>query len=166
MQCLATTVIADMTPEQRLEELGLSLPSAREGIGNYAPWAKTGNLVMTSGQFPWRGETLAYTGQIGAEHDEDAGYQSARLSALNAIAQLRSAAGGRLDRVKQIVRLEGHLYCVPGFSRHAQVINGASDLFNAVFPQLPPHSRAVHGAQAMPLGTTTLLYVYAELQPE
>ncbi len=153
-----------MTPEQRLEELGLTLPPAREGIGNYAAWAMTGNLVMTSGQFPWLGETLAFTGQIGAGQDEAAGYQSARLSAVNAIAQLRSAAGGRLDRVKKIVRLEGHLYCVPGFSHHAQVINGASDLFNAVFPDLGQHSRAVHGVQAMPLAATTLLYVYAEIE--
>lgn len=152
-----------MTPEQRLEQLGLTLPPAREGIGNYAAWAVTGNLVMTSGQFPWRGEALAYAGRVGLEQDEAAGYQSARLSALNAIAQLREATGGNLSRVTKIVRLEGHIYCIPGFSRHAEVINGASDLFNAVFPELGPHSRAVHGAQAVPLDTTTLLYVYAEI---
>lgn len=154
-----------MTPEERLAQQGLELPEAKLGIGHYAPWARTGTLVMTSGQFPWHGDQLAYVGRVGREQDEEAGYQSARLSALHAIAQLRDAAGGDLSRISQILRLEGHVYCVDGFSNHAHVIDGASDLFNAVFPDLGKHSRAVHGCLAMPIEATTLLYVYAELKP-
>lgn len=155
-----------MTPEKRLAGLGLELPTAREGIGNYASWSRSGNLIMTSGQFPWLGDRLAYSGQVGEERTEEDGYQSARLSGLHAIAQLQSAAGGNLSRITKIVRLEGHVFCREGFANHAHVINGASDLFNAVFPDLGKHSRAVHGCVAMPLNATTLLYVYAEIQKE
>lgn len=153
-----------MTPEDRIATLGLTLPAAQDGIGNYAAWARTGDLVMTSGQFPWIDGQLAFTGQVGGPRSDEDGYQSARLSALNAIAQLRSAAGGKLERIRKIVRLEGHIFCREGFSNHAHVLNGASDLFNAVFPHLDKHSRAVHGCLAMPIDTTTLLYVYAEVE--
>ena len=94
------------TPEQRLEELGLVLPPPAAAVANYVPWAITGNLIMTSGNLPWRDGKLAYTGKIGRELSGEDGYKCCQLSCLNAIAQLRDAAGD-LSRIKRVVRLEG-----------------------------------------------------------
>jgi hypothetical protein len=76
------------TPEQRLAELGLSLPPPAAAVANYAPWVVTGTLVMTSGNLPWRDGRLAYVGKIGREVSGEDGYLSCQLSCLNAIAQI------------------------------------------------------------------------------
>src|SRR5262245_3381940 len=71
------------TPEQRIADLGLSLPAAAAAVANYAPWVITGNLVMTSGNLPWRDGKLAYVGKIGRELSGEDGYKSCQLSCLN-----------------------------------------------------------------------------------
>ena len=81
------------TPEQRIADLGLSLPPAAGAVANYVPWAITGNLVMTSGNLPWRDGKLAYVGKIGLGISGEDGYKSCQLSCLNAIAQIKQAVG-------------------------------------------------------------------------
>lgn len=72
-----------MTPEERLAELGIELPAAPPAVGAYVPWARTGDLLVTSFQLPWREGELAYTGKLGADLQTEDGYQAARLCALN-----------------------------------------------------------------------------------
>src|SRR5450432_2877709 len=88
------------TPEQRIAQLGLSLPPAAAAVANYVPWVITGNLVMTSGNLPWRDGKLAYVGKIGREISGDDGYKSCQLSCLNALAQIKQAVG-ELAKVKR-----------------------------------------------------------------
>ncbi len=95
--------IDTLLPEERLRALGIELPPAAAAVGDYAPTVTTGNLLMTSGQLPWIAGDLKFKGKIGKELNVEQGYQAFRLSALNAIAQLRAALGS-LNRVKQIVR--------------------------------------------------------------
>ena len=76
---------------------------------------RTGNLVLTSFQLPWRDGDLAYTGLLGEALSAAEGYDAARICALNGIAQLKDAAG-ELDRVTRVVRLEGHVGCSPDFT--------------------------------------------------
>ncbi|MFI9387093.1 RidA family protein [Kutzneria sp. NPDC052558] len=153
-----------MNALQRLSDLGLVLPAAASGLGSYLPWSRTGSVVTTSGQFPWSGVDLAYQGRLGEVISIADGYQAARLCALNAIAQLRDAAGGDLENVARVLRLEGNLLCTPDFVDHAGVLNGASDLINDVFGERGRHSRAVTGVASMPLGSPVLLYVQAEVK--
>ena len=105
-------LIDTLLPEERLRALGIELPPAAAAVGDYAPTVTTGNLLMTSGQLPWIAGDLKFKGKIGKELNVEQGYQAFRLSALNAIAQLRAALGS-LNRVKQIVRLEGTMGCAP-----------------------------------------------------
>ena len=91
-----------MTPEQQIEKMGLTLPEAAGAVVNYVPWAISGNVVMTSGNLPWRDGKLAYVGRIGRELSGEDGYRSCQLSCLNAIAQIRQAAG-ELSKVKRII---------------------------------------------------------------
>ncbi len=102
-----------MTPEDRIARMGLALPQAAGAVANYVPWAISGNVVMTSGNLPWRDGKLAYVGRIGAELSGEDGYKSCQLSCLNAIAQIRQAVG-ELSKVKRIVRLEGTMWVAEG----------------------------------------------------
>jgi enamine deaminase RidA (YjgF/YER057c/UK114 family) len=150
------------TPEQRLKDLGIELPPAPGAAGDYLPYIITGNLLMTSGQLPWINGELKFKGKIGAELNLEQGYQAFRLSALNAIAQVRKALGS-LDRVKQIVRLEGTFGCAPGFTEHPKVLNGASHIVNEVFGPRGLHTRMVQANTEMALDCATLVVLIAEI---
>jgi enamine deaminase RidA (YjgF/YER057c/UK114 family) len=151
-----------MTAEDKLRVLGIALPAAPAAVGAYLPWVRTGNLIVTSGQLPWKDGKLAFTGKLGADLDVDRGYQAARLCAVNAIAQLKAAVGD-LEKVRQIVRLEGYVHSAPGFRDHPRVLNGASDLFNEVFGPRGRHARTALGINEMPLDAAVQLGIWAEV---
>ena len=151
-----------MSPEERLADMGIALPAPPAAVAAYEPWVRTGNLVITSGQLPWRDGVMAYAGKLGVELTDDDGYQAARLCALNAMAQIKAAAG-ELSRVQRIVRLEGYVHAGPGYRGHPQVLNGASELFNEVFGDRGRHCRTALGINEMPLNAAVQLVVWAEL---
>ena len=151
-----------MTAEETLNELGIVLPPAPPAVAAYVPWVRTGSLVMTSGQLPWEDGTMKYAGKIGAELNEQQGYEAARLCAINAISQLKRATGD-LEQIRQIVRIEGNVHAAPGFRSHPQVLNGASDLFNQVFGKRGRHTRTALGTNEMPLNAAVQISVFAEV---
>ncbi|MBT4769515.1 MAG: RidA family protein [Rhodospirillaceae bacterium] len=138
--------------DTRLTELGIELPEAAASAANYVPYVITGNLVFISGQITlWNGE-LMYKGRLGENLTLDDGLASARLCALNLIAQLKAACDGDLDRVSRCVRLGGFVNCTPDFTDHPKVINGASDLMAEIFGEAGKHARAAVGCSSLPLG--------------
>lgn len=151
-----------MNVEERLRSLGLVLPPPPPAVAAYEPWVRSGDWVMTSGQLPWRDGVMAYVGRLGAELDVEQGYLAARLCASNALAQLRAAAGS-LDHVS-LVRVEGFVHCAPGFRGHPQVLNGASELFNAVLGDAGRHARLALGIADMPLGAAVQVMVTARIR--
>ena len=152
-----------MSIEQKLRELNIQLPPPPAAVAAYRPWARTGNLVITSGQLPWKDGKIAFAGRLGEWIGLEEGYQAARQCALNAIAQLKDAVGD-LERVTQIVRLEGYVHCAPGFRGHPDVLNGASHLFSQVFGERDKHSRLALGIAEMPLDAAIQLSVTAEVR--
>ena len=150
-----------MSIETKLEELGITLPEAPAAVAAYQPWIRTGNLIFTSGQLPFRDGQIAYEGKLGAELSQDDGYQAARQCALNAIAQLK-AASGNLDKIQKIVRIEGYVHCADGFRGHPQVLNGASDLIAEIFGEKGKHTRLALGINEMPLNAAVQLAMTAE----
>ena len=151
-----------MTPEEKLTEIGIVLPEPPAAVAAYQPWVRVGGLVFTSGQLPFRDGEIAFVGKLGAEVSVEAGYQAARLCALNAVAQLK-AATGNLAKIQQIVRLEGYVHCAPGFRAHPQVLNGASDLVAEVFGEKGRHTRLALGINEMPLDAVVQLSLIAEV---
>ena len=151
-----------MSVENKLKQLGITLPMAPAAVAAYEPWIRFGNLVVTSGQLPWDGDTLGFAGKLGSELNEEQGYQAARLCAINAIAQLKAAVG-ELELIRRIVRLEGNVHSAPGFRGHPQVLNGASDLFNEAFGDRGRHTRTALGINEMPLDAPVQLSVWAEV---
>lgn len=136
--------------DARLTELKISLPAASVPAANYVPVVIAGNLAFVSGQVPVLQGELKYLGKVGVELTLEQGQQAARLCALNIIAQLKLALGGDLDRVRRCVKVGGFVNCESGFGDQPKVINGASDLFVAIFGDAGRHARFAVGTNALP----------------
>jgi len=135
-----------VTPEDRLAERGLELPKLRHPAGNYRGWMRAGDLLHLSGQ-----GADGHTGRLGADLTVIQGYAAARACALNLLAQARDALGG-LDAVAQVVQVRGFVACTLDFTEQPAVIDGASDLFAAVFGERGTHARTAIGVAALPRG--------------
>lgn len=151
-----------MTPEERLVELGIVLPSPPKAVATYVPWIITGNLIVTSGQLPFRDGTIVFPGRLGTEFTVEEGYAAARICTLNAIAQLKSATVD-LSRIQQIVRLDGMVHSAPGFRGQPAVLNGASELLYQVFGEKGAHTRTAVGISEMPLDAAVQVSIVAEI---
>lgn len=137
--------------ETRLSELGLTLPEAAAPVANYVPFTVVGGLVHISGQVS-RDASGLILGKLGAGTDVEAGAAAARTCALQLISQLKAACGGDLERLVQVVKLNGFVNSAPDFTDQPKVINGASDLMVEVFGDRGRHARSAVGVAALPLG--------------
>ena len=135
----------------RLKQLGFDLPPVSGSGGNYVPTRQTGNLLYISGQISAIGDEITYAGKLGAELAVADGRKAAELCALNLMAQLQSALGGNLDRLRACVRLGGFVNCVPSFDQQSEVMNGASDLMVALFGDRGRHARTSIGVANLPV---------------
>jgi enamine deaminase RidA (YjgF/YER057c/UK114 family) len=135
----------------KLAELSIILPSAKPPVANYVPFAIAGNLLIISGQLPMKDGTLTAAGKLGDAVSLEDGKAAAQQSFLNILAHANAALAGDLDRVVRLVRLGGFVACVPSFTQHPAIINGASDLAVAVFGDAGRHARAAVGVPSLPL---------------
>ena len=139
--------------EQKIESLGIKLPTPPTPAGSYVPAVRTGNLLYISGQIPMEDGKVLFTGKVSDENLETA-QKSARMCAINILAQLKRELGD-LEKVSKIVRISGFVNSVPGFSQHPKVINSASDLFFEIFGEKGKHSRIAVGVASLPLDSMT-----------
>ena len=139
-----------MTIEEKLNQLGVTLPVAPRPVATYVPACLVGDLLFTSGVLPFRDGKLAMAGKLGQELTVDQGYEAAYIAILNALAIVRQELGS-LDRVKQIVRMTGHVASASGFTAQPAVVNGASDFLVKVFGENGRHARLALGAVELPL---------------
>ena len=151
-----------MSPEKRIEELGLTLPRVAAPAGAYVPAVRTGSLVYTAGQVPYVNGELAATGKVGAEIDEDQAKELARICALNALAAIKAEVG-ELSRVTRIVKVVGFVASAPGFLHQPAVLNGASELFGEVFGPAGQHARSAVGVAVLPFDVPVEVEVIAEI---
>jgi enamine deaminase RidA (YjgF/YER057c/UK114 family) len=150
--------------DKRLAELGITLPEAAKPVANYVPWVRTGNLVFISGQGPVEAGKVIYPGCLGAGVTLEEGVKSARLCAINVLAQLKDAVGGDLDRVKRVVKLLGFVNATADFKDHPKVINGASDLMVEVFGDKGRHARSAVASPSLPMGISTEVEAIVEVE--
>lgn len=118
----------------RLEELGIRLPDAPIVKANPAlvPGVAVGTLFFCQGTLGHTNGKFPYLGKVGDKVTVEEAYQSARLCAINHLAQAKAVLGD-LDRIVRVVQLIVYVNGAPGFERAPFVANGASDLFVEVF---------------------------------
>ena len=138
------------TVEARLKALNLVLPEAKPGIGNYVPFVHTDGQLLISGQLPMKDGAIAVTGALGHDVLLEHGQEAARLCALNILAQAKTALGD-LDRITQLLRLNGFVNASAAFSDHPKVINGASDIMVNILGDKGRHTRTAVGCSSLPL---------------
>lgn len=151
-----------MSYEQRLKQLGLELPAPPKPVANYVPVVRTGDLLFLSGVLPSRDGQLIMTGKLGQELSIEQGKEASRVAVLNGLSIIRSEAGS-LDRVKQIVKMVGHIASAPGFTDQPQVLNGASDLLVSLFGDAGRHARVAVGAAELPRQAPVEIELIVEL---
>jgi enamine deaminase RidA (YjgF/YER057c/UK114 family) len=140
-----------MPIDDRLQELGIRLPSTAPPVGLYQPAVRSGDLLYVSGQLPVADGAFVASGRLGAEVDLAAGQAAARQCAINCLAAAAGALGS-LDQVRRVVRLTGYVASTGDFTQQPQVINGFSDLMVAVFGEAGRHARVAYGAGSLPGG--------------
>jgi enamine deaminase RidA (YjgF/YER057c/UK114 family) len=151
-----------VTPEEKIAELGLTLPEVVAPLAAYVPAVRTGDLVYTSGQVPMVDGKMAQTGKVGAEVGLDDARELARICALNALAALKAEIGD-LGKVVRIVKVVAFVASDPAFTQHPQVANGASELLAEVLGEAGKHARSAVGVAALPLDAPVEVELIAEV---
>jgi len=136
--------------EARLKALDLVLPEAKAAIGTYVPFVHLGGQLVISGQLPLKDGGIAIAGKLGDGVAIAQGQEAAKLCALHILAQAKAALGD-LDRIVQLVRLNGFVNAAPGFADHPKVINGASDLMVEILGDKGRHTRIAVGCVSLPM---------------
>lgn len=154
-----------MSIEQRLEELGISLPGGSTPAANYTNAVFTGSLLFISGKAPLPENGKLPRGKLGREFSTDDGYRFARSAAIDLIAVMKAELGS-LDRVSRIVEIQGFLNTMADFEDHALVLNGCSDLMVEVFGEKGIHARSVIGANSLRAGLPLVLKAVIEVSAD
>jgi enamine deaminase RidA (YjgF/YER057c/UK114 family) len=148
---------------ERLQELGIELPSPPTAAANYVPVRQGENLLVVSGQLPMEGGQVRYKGKLGLGVSLEEGQAAARLCAINILAQVQAFCGD-LERIVACVRLGGFVACTPDFTDHPKVVNGASDLMVEVLGEAGRHARAAVGVPSLPFDAAVEVEAMFELR--
>lgn len=148
--------------QQRLTELGISLPQASKPAGTYVSSLIDGDLIWVGGHGPFDGESLM-CGKVGGDLTAEQGQAAARLTGLSILATLESELGS-LSRIERIVKVFGMVNVAPGFTEIPTVINGCSDLMVEVFGEAGRHARSAVGMAELPFGMATEIELVARVR--
>ncbi len=148
--------------EDRLAELGLSVPEVAKPVASYVPAVRSGSFVYTSGQVPMRSGELMMTGKVGAGVSPEDAAACAQQCALNAIAAVKAEIGD-LDAVKRVVKVVCFVASDPAFTGQPQVANGASDLLGKAFGEAGVHARSAVGVPVLPLDAPVEVEIIVEV---
>ena len=151
-----------MTTNQRLIELGIKLPDAPTPAGNYVPALLIGNLLYLSGAICLVDGNMTHTGKVGDTCDLDYAKTAARVCALNLLAVAQKELGD-LDKIKQVVQLNGFVNALPGFTDSPAVINGASDTLVEILGERGRHTRAAVAVTGLPKNSTVEIQAIFEV---
>lgn len=151
--------------DQRIADLGHSLPQAAPPVAVYVPAVEQGGLLHISGQLPFRADGGLITGRLGEDVDLAGGQAAAERCGLMIVAQAKAALGGDLGRVVRVVKLGVFVNSTPAFTDQAKVANGASELIGAIFGDAGRHARSAVGVAVLPLGAAVEIDAILAVRP-
>ena len=153
----------NMTFNQKIEELKLVLPDARDPVGSYVATKIIGKMLFISGQISIAANGDLIKGKIGRELKTEEGYEAAKRCGLNIISQVKKACEDDLSKIKSCVKLTGFVNSTEDFIEQPKVVNGASDLIVSVFGDAGMHTRAAVSTNSLPLGVSVEVDAIFEL---
>jgi len=159
-----TAITRAQTPEQRLSEMKIIVPSAFPVANNYVHAVRTGNLIYLSGKGPLMKNGKYLVGKLGKTLMTSDGRSAARLIAISQIGVLKDMLGD-LSRLKQIIKVNGFVNCTANFVEQSAVIDGFSDLMVAVFGELGKHARTSVGVESLPGNMAVEVEMIIEINP-
>jgi enamine deaminase RidA (YjgF/YER057c/UK114 family) len=145
----------------KLAELGLELPVAALPVAAYVPAIRTGNLVFTAGQLPLVDGNMVGTGKVDGDLTPERAMELAQICALNCLAAVQTVAD--INKITKIVRVVGYVNGVPGFINAPVVVNGASELFLAIWGDGAKHARSAVGIAELPLNSPVEIELTVEI---
>jgi len=149
-------------PDDRLAELGLTVPEVPKPVATYVPAVRSGDHVFTSGQLPMRSGELMRTGKVGGEVTQEEAVECAQQCALNAIAAVKAEIGD-LGLVRRVVKVVVFVASTPDFTGQPLVANGASELFGKAFGDAGVHARSAVGVPVLPLDSPVEVEIVVEV---
>jgi len=149
-----------VTVTEKLQEMGVTLPSVAAPLASYVPAKRVGDQVWTSGQLPFVDGELPAVGKVGAEVTTEQATELARTAALNALAAIDSQVG--LDNVTQVLKVTGFVASAPDYTQQPAVINGASDFIGELFGDAGTHVRSAVGVAVLPKNSPVELELVVE----
>ncbi len=138
--------------EEKIKELGYTLPETAKPLAAYIPAIKTGEFVYTSGQVPVVGGELKYKGKIGSDLSVEDGQKAAIICALNGLSAIKGVVGD-LNKIEQIIKVTVFVNSANGFTDQPKVANGASEFLGKVFGDAGIHTRSAVGVSELPIKT-------------
>ncbi|NWE23420.1 RidA family protein [Pseudomonas sp. P7548] len=150
---------------ERVQALGLTLPTPGQPIANYINYMVSGNQLFVSGQIPLVDGNPAYVGRLGESLSDEEGAQAAELAALGLLGQLSHALGDDLSRLMRTVRLGVFIASSGAFQRQSVVANGASNLVVNALGDKGRHVRTAVGVSSLPAGVAVEVDGIFELLP-
>lgn len=146
-----------------LEEKKIVLPNVPKPAGNYQPFVRSGNLVFIN-QVALKDGKILYPGKLGVSVDENQVKEATKQTMLNVLAVLKDAVNGDLDKVKKVVQLTGIFNTKDDYTKHADLMNVASDLAVEVFAEKGKHARATFGASSVPVNSSVEIQAIFEVE--
>jgi enamine deaminase RidA (YjgF/YER057c/UK114 family) len=148
--------------EDKLNQMGITVPEAAKPLAAYIPAIQIGNLVMTSGQVPVVSGSIKYLGKVGGDIKEQQGMEAAKLCAINCLSAVKSVIGS-LDKIKRVVKLTVFVNSAEGFTAQPKVANGASEFIVELFGNAGKHVRSAVGVSELPLNSAVEVEMIAEI---
>ena len=152
-----------MSYENKIKELNLELPEARDPVGSYVASKVIGKMLFISGQISISSDGELIKGKLGKDLNTEAGYEAAKRCGLSIVAQVKKACEGDLAKVKSCIKLTGFVNSTEDFIEQPKVINGASDLIASIFGDAGMHTRAAVSTNSLPLGVSVEVDAIFEL---
>ena len=152
-----------MSFDNKIKDLGITLPEAKSPVGNYVATKITGKMLFISGQISIDENGELIKGKVGKDLDTENGYNAAKRCALSIVSQLKKACEGDLSKVKSCIKLTGFVNSSDNFTEQPKVINGASDLIASIFGESGMHTRAAVSTNSLPLGVAVEVDAIFEL---
>jgi enamine deaminase RidA (YjgF/YER057c/UK114 family) len=152
-----------MSFENKIEELKIQLPDAKDPVGSYVATKIVGKLLYISGQISIAENGELIKGKIGSDLSTEEGYQAAKRCGLSIVSQAKVACNQDLSKIKSCVKLTGFVNSTDKFTEQPKVINGASDLIASIFGDAGMHTRAAVSTNSLPLGVSVEVDAIFEL---